>query len=456
MEFISVKPKHSRLDQINRTAVSECTSVDAAIAYVHQEGTLIDQCLRQKKCLRLWARLDYTLPIKIDILQTFIKRNSPNFQCKLVVKHFHPKVIWWRDYGIYIGSANLTNAAWFENIEAGIFLNEEEIHEQDLYDELSRFFNIIDECSESLTSEIFEKLRSWEEESQIQKAAYSFERDFASRKILPPIRPILDVTQKSVNSMRKEAFLKEWRSTLEEIRGIGRRISDDDFRPAWVPVDTSPGTQADQFLHFVYENIREGLSYPYMQHFRQNRGNPEKALHRAAEAWKNESIPTGDDSMLSVMGEWSPLLRRMLSQESLLGLSQNDFVEVCKRVHAIRDHSMRISYRSYGLNSRLPHMDGNLRHEYFGKWLYRQKSPNGDSPLTLLYFVLYGGPLHDTADRLFEACNSPKKKISHFGLSSLGELIGWALPDHFPPRNGRTSKALKSLGFSVTVYGEKE
>ncbi len=34
-------------------------------------------------------------------------------------------------------------------------------------------------------------------------------------------------------------------------------------------------------------------------------------------------------------------------------------------------------------------------------------------------------------------------------------MVGWALPDHFPPRNGRTSKALKALGDDVTIHVEQ-
>ena len=47
-----------------------------------------------------------------------------------------------------------------------------------------------------------------------------------------------------------------------------------------------------------------------------------------------------------------------------------------------------------------------------------------------------------------------KWKIDGLGISALGELVGWALRDRFPPRNGRTSKALKSLGYNVTIHVE--
>ncbi|MEA9931476.1 hypothetical protein [Xanthomonas campestris] len=35
--------------------------------------------------------------------------------------------------------------------------------------------------------------------------------------------------------------------------------------------------------------------------------------------------------------------------------------------------------------------------------------------------------------------------------SILGELIGWVNPEEFPPRNRRTSKGLRSLGYDVSV-----
>jgi hypothetical protein len=39
--------------------------------------------------------------------------------------------------------------------------------------------------------------------------------------------------------------------------------------------------------------------------------------------------------------------------------------------------------------------------------------------------------------------------VNHLGISALGELVGWALPDKFPPKNNRTSKALYALGNQV-------
>jgi hypothetical protein len=72
----------------------------------------------------------------------------------------------------------------------------------------------------------------------------------------------------------------------------------------------------------------------------------------------------------------------------------------------------------------------------------------------MLHDLLYGGPTGQLPDRLYEAAWNPEKRIPHFGIGSLGEIVGWALPDEMPPRNGRTSKALYALGYDVKLYSE--
>lgn len=49
------------------------------------------------------------------------------------------------------------------------------------------------------------------------------------------------------------------------------------------------------------------------------------------------------------------------------------------------------------------------------------------------------------------AIRSDEWAIPRIGLSSLGEIVGWARPDEFPPRNMRTSKGLRALGYNVRI-----
>lgn len=53
----------------------------------------------------------------------------------------------------------------------------------------------------------------------------------------------------------------------------------------------------------------------------------------------------------------------------------------------------------------------------------------------------------DCAERIWNAVYAPEWSLPHLGVNTLGELLGYARPDEFPPRNGRVSKTLYALGY---------
>ena len=57
----------------------------------------------------------------------------------------------------------------------------------------------------------------------------------------------------------------------------------------------------------------------------------------------------------------------------------------------------------------------------------------------------------EITERLWKGWRSPEWKIEGVGLSTLGEIVGWARTDEFPPRNMRTSKGLRALGNPVKI-----
>ena len=67
----------------------------------------------------------------------------------------------------------------------------------------------------------------------------------------------------------------------------------------------------------------------------------------------------------------------------------------------------------------------------------------------LLNYVVWGNG--SVSARLWNAIRSDDWAIPHVGLSSLGEIVGWGRPDEFPPRNMRTSKGLRALGYNVRI-----
>ena len=297
--------------------------------------TLLDCCLKADKPLKIWVLYDYSIPVRLDILEGFLTKRSPNYVCKLVAGYYHPKVIWWREYGVYIGSANLSGSAWFENIEAGIFLTEEELHENKLFSDLEDFFKYLDSRSHPLTEEIYKQLSDWSNDESY-KALWQTQEEFEKVRKLPKLKSISDVTKEKSQTKKKNEFLSEWNSTLQQLRDIARRVSSDTYRPSWVPEGTSAGTQADQFLHAYYE---EQVHKQYKAAHRLNKDNPEKALVSAMEWWRERPEPESQSTELLVMTDWSVYLQQKLTRENIISLSEDDFVEVCKRVHAIRVHS---------------------------------------------------------------------------------------------------------------------
>jgi phosphatidylserine/phosphatidylglycerophosphate/cardiolipin synthase-like enzyme len=69
-------------------------------------------------------------------------------------------VIWWRGHGAYVGSANITQKAWYNNIESGLFLTEAELTSSGQADDIERLFRAVDEHSASLTQELYNAIEA--------------------------------------------------------------------------------------------------------------------------------------------------------------------------------------------------------------------------------------------------------------------------------------------------------
>jgi hypothetical protein len=152
--------------------------------------------------------------------------------------------------------------------------------------------------------------------------------------------------------------------------------------------------------------------------------------------------------MLNVI---APALRVELSEPRLESMSYSQFREVCGGVHAITDYARRVRNKAVNLADR-PHYTNEQKIDALAARIWNDGGANGARVRSLLHRILYGGAPDQLPERLWEGISDPNWKVEGLGISSLGELVGWALPNQFPPRNGRTSKALRALGYDVTVH----
>ncbi len=443
----------SRLEAISREAVANADSVEAAIAYATDANTLIRECFDLDVQLKLSCRYDYTQPVSVPILEKFLHKRSPNFVFQFVPDILHAKVIWWHGVGAYIGSANLSVSAWFRNIEAGVFLSEDDLDASHMRKELTAFFEAVDGQAYPLTRELLSEVERFTFKDPLHSEQQEAGRKrFDTVRLLPKGASLISITKIPPHQKRRDEFTKEWLGTLETLRMIASHVVN--YRPTWIDENVPSGAQADQFLHaYYYQKVKEGAAHPFREFHARNKNDPDRALREAMEWWQQLLASPGSEA--DMLHNWLPLLQSHLSKNKLPSLTRDNFIDVVARVHAMRDHGNRVSRQSLGLPAPLPAMTWDQRARFFGGWLFDQQAANGDTVLHALQFVLHGGPIDDTPSRIFQTSYSPSRKIAHLGVSSLGEIVGWIHPNYSPPRNNRTSKALVALGFNhVRVHGD--
>jgi hypothetical protein len=336
------------LRDITEAAVKETELVEAAVAYSTEASLLFDWCLDHEIPLRFWGRHDSTLPVSLPILKKFLSHRSATFTCK-VTRKFHAKVIRWKGFGTYIGSANLTQAAWYQNIEAGCFFTEDEIISLEMETDLNALFEKIDQHSAPLTSEYVSAAEKRLKELNALRDRDQRGRDqFDGSHLVPQWQGLKFIAKKSADDSKRDAFLKEWYDTLQIIRNIGLLVATEENRPSWIRADTPIGAQADQFLHaHYYHRTFENRKANYEKHFNENRQDPDAAVQSAVRWWRSLAEPPSNEDR--TLNEWAPFLKIILSSERIPTLSESDLYEVCERVHAIKEHARRVPNKVVGL-----------------------------------------------------------------------------------------------------------
>ncbi|WP_416204089.1 phospholipase D-like domain-containing protein [Xanthomonas euvesicatoria] len=452
MEFVGKPITGEMIYNKHAAAIADCSEVKVAIAYATKpsgEILLFDDCLTKGKKLTFYGRVDGSCPIDLRILDWFLRRASPNLVCHLVPHWLHAKVIWWVGQGAYIGSANLTDRAWFKNFEAGVYIKHEELEHFGMVLQLEAFFDGLAQKSFPLDREEYERQIKQEKRREdlvgkLNKIESEFEDDHWKLKDRTP--PIAPTPNRKAREAKIAAFQAEWSRTLTLIRNVGARVALDENRPSWISSDVPQGVQGDQFLHaYYYQVVRPHTEKDaYEREFRKNRLDPEVALQSGLAWWKAGEYEHEHEE--STIYTSAPLLHELLARGRITTLTEGEWVDALTRVYAFGDHAMKISnpYLRLGTDP-----GSQAKSEALARILWKHQSGNGMTAPEVLDFVIWGNG--DVAERIWLASHDPAYKLAHIGTSILGEVVGWARPTDYPPRNSRTSKALRALGNDVDV-----
>ncbi len=451
MEFVGQPLTGTMLRNAQINSIGDCNRVLAAIAYASSDTRWwFEDCIAKNKHVEFFGRYDGSCPIDPTLLKWVLDRNTPNLSWRVVPKWLHAKVIWWEGKGAYIGSANLTDRAWNSNYEAGVFLSDSELEHAGLVPQLLAFFDGLRANSEPLRKEHYESQLALERRrAAIIKKLREEEEQYNSED--PLVRgtgsPIAAKPAKGP-SLAMARFAKEWNDTLQHMRLISQRVSLPENRPDWIQQDVPGGIQADQFLHGYYYRVVKSTKGKdaYLGFYERNKKDKEAALASAIAWWKKGDFDPYQER--HTIENSARSIRDAFAKDSILKLTEDQFVAAMSGVHAFGQHALHVPNAMIGLP---PEQLLDAKIMALAHWMWRQRTQDGKSPLEVIHHVVWGGPTAGTVERLWEACNSPQWRIGHMKTSILGELIGWVNPDHFPPRNQRTSKGLKSLGFEVDV-----
>lgn len=429
------------------TADEDIDHVFASIAYGSGEPEFLVNVVENGWRLDLWMRYDHSVPVAVPLLEKILAAHRHSVFCKLVPDVLHSKVIWWRGYGAYIGSANLSDRAWFSNIEAGLFMAEDELGASGLDLQLDTYFENLRALPQAfpLTKEVITNIKKIE---QINRERLKIDKRARKARSVPIFGGIQEVrAAKDAKQRQKELFLREWNETLTILRELAEQV--EQFRPNWINVDTPAAWQADQFLNaYYYNRVVEGRVHPYEKMHLANQGNPWLVTQEQLRWWSNLSeAPTSEDLTLN---EKAPLIRRYLARDTIEDIGVDEFAEICYATHATTNHLRQVRLSSLGIFDEGP-LSVEERIPIFANWVWNQRNEQGQSVKELLNWVLYGGSEYEISERLFLAGKDENYSFPRYGLSSLAEVVGWALPDVVPPRNGRTNKALFALGFDVAI-----
>jgi len=280
-----------------KTLPKNVNKIYAAIAF-SQSNLLIDKCISETIQLEWWGLFNSGLSTSLDLIKKAI--NSDYIKFYPFAELFHPKVIYFENYGLYIGSANMTNNALYYNVEAGIFINESDL-DIDKKKETNEFFDFLRNSSIPVTIDDLENIENFIiatsiENEKIEKLNSNiednFEEFFGHLFLLKPGATDFGKESNSKKNKRKLHFLQEWRETQNYLHLVNNIMNEKCHQPKWVNNEAHPTIITDQLLHayyytYILNGSEEGKSIEKVnESYERNKANPSKAIIEAIEWWE--------------------------------------------------------------------------------------------------------------------------------------------------------------------------
>lgn len=438
-------------DILKLADVEALEGIRLAVAYVSKVDDILDLARKREVPVALYALADGSFPTAA-VIRRF--REGPlTWRLFLTRAFYHPKIYWFEGVGAYIGSANLTDGGAFSNLECGVWFEHRDLSKLGFDTQLEAAFRVVHSRSAPSSQEVLDAY------DRIKGRAFALERaksELASEidrllAFIPGQKSPLNQTARTPGGEGKRAFLEEWHSSLDLLRKLSVECRRRPW-PKWVSRDVPPTIIWDQATELWFEEnvraTRQSAAAVAKLHV-QNENDPQAAVEDVLNLWRRAE-PTADWEYW--VNEAPQSLRRLLSPTQLDALTQSSLKEIIIQAHASREHARQIANFELGLPVGEEHSKEE-RCDIFAQFLLKHRTESGFGVADVLKYVLWGDrQTPDCAERIWNAVTDGRWKLPHLGINILGELVGYARPDDFPPRNNRVSRCLHALGFPNISY----
>ncbi len=417
--------------------------IRAAVAYTTKPSPLIELAKSRRVTLQLYTLFDGDGFPPRPVLKRFIEETGPGIQLFVTRDYFHTKIYWFGGVGVYIGSANLTDNGWHANLECGVWFDQHDILEQNLEAQLHPMFDTIaSRCTAAAPDHmlLIDKLAS--SRADLSRQRKEFEGMATKMLItLPGQHSPIDPTKEG--SM-KATFITEWESTLTILKKI-MDFSCTRSRPTWVHQDTHAAFVQDQATeHWYHENIRT-VGQDQIEILHQiNRNRSELALEQLFDQW---ATLAPQDKTVFWTNEAPRLLQACLTPQALAQMNVGIIETLLRHSHSMRETVRHLSRHTL-MVAGSTEFEMEDRFRPFAQILASTRNAQGHGLGDVLLYVIWGdAKTPRCAERVWDALYDPAWKFPYIAEHTLNELIGYARPDEFPPRNNRVRRTLRALGF---------
>jgi hypothetical protein len=433
---------------------AELKGIDLAVAYASDMTDILDLATKRLVSLRLFALLDAEGFPDLKLATRLLTADHTRWKLYFLRDYYHPKVMWFRGVGCYVGSANLSERAWKQNLEAGLWLSEAELAANGLTAPLNELFTSLSDEYPARRSDLLALQRLEGEREKLSDARRTFDAE-ADRILahIPKGRPLtFEATREQKPAEQKEAFRREWGRCVQILQTLRDRTRSVAW-PDWVDKDVPPAIAFDQATEYWYtvnvrdEHTRDATVEDLHQ---RHRANPDRAADKLLAEWSAFDGDHGKWEWATWCNENPRRLRELLPPAALRRLNLDALEEIVWLSHSARTTARQIPYAKLGL----PRAQRSERERcrLFAEFLLRQRPERGERTVQdVLLHVLWGRPALDHAGRLWDATELDDWKLDHLDVGILGELLGYARPEECPRRNHRVSRCLRALGYDVAV-----